>query len=517
MKILIVDDSAVMRAMLKRELERAGYSVIEADSGDKAIAALLAQSSISLVTMDVEMPGKDGFATCSEIMDLELRPDWGSEKRKAPPVLFVTGSDSMELRRRGFESGAVDFIGKKFLESELVITVDRILKPEARFKGLRALVVEDSHAYRYIIVQCLKRMGILVSEADSGVGACKFLQAAPHAYDLVLTDFEMPHMNGLEFVRKVRQEFGFGDIPVVMLSAVADKGTQIEMFRAGVDDYLEKPFIREEFVARVTAHLDSSILRKRLKSSVNELKRVNSELQRSKDSLLKANTDARELLHVLCHDLANPFGAIISMLEIIEEPSQFMALKKDLGDVARNGMEVIDLVRKMRALDEGKSKIALGRFELSMLIDECAMMLRSKYVSKGVSLELDVPKGLFVSVEPVSFVNSVMNNLITNAVKFSKVRSTVKVKAFVDGSKTVVTVRDAGVGMPKSILDVIFEIGRPTSREGTAGESGTGFGMPLVKKFVDAYNGSISICSKEATKESPDDHWTEVRLELPSA
>ncbi len=508
MRILVVDDSPVLRALLKRELERAGYAVVEAGSGDEALALLNSNSVFSLVTMDVEMPGKDGFTTCLEIMALESKPEWVAAKRKSPPVLFVTATDNMELRRKGFESGAVDFIGKKFLESELLIAVDRILKPEARFKGLRALVVEDSRAYRYIIVHCLKRMGLLISEADNGVGACKFLKAAPGAYDLILTDFEMPEMNGLEFVRKVRTELGLGGIPVVMLSAVADKETQIEMFRAGVDDYLEKPFIREEFVARVTAHLDSSILQKRLKASVNEL-------QRSKASLERANAEARELLHVLCHDLANPFGAIVSMLDLIDSAELFNTYKKDLLSVAENGIEVIDLVRKMRALEEGKSRLSLSPIPLKSMMDDCAMILKGNCVSKGVSLEMDVPEGLSVLVEPVSFVSSVMSNLLTNAVKFSHPGSKVQVKAFNEAGRTVILVRDSGIGIPKSILDIIFEIGRPTSREGTSGESGTGFGMPLVKRFVEAYGGSISISSKEASPGSPE-HWTEARISLPS-
>jgi CheY-like chemotaxis protein len=514
LKILVVDDSPVLRALIIRELERSGYATLEAENGDQALNVVMNTPGISLVTMDVEMPGMDGFETCQALHKLELSHEWMAKKRKCPPVLFVTGRDSMELRRKGFESGAVDFIGKKYLESELLSSVDRLLKPEGRFKGLRALVVEDSRSYRFIVVQCLKQLGLLVSEAENGEGACKFLQAAPNAYDLILSDYEMPGMNGLALVRKIRTELGLHGVPVVMLSGVADKETQIEMFNAGISDCLEKPFIREEFIARISAHLDSSTLQKRLKASVNEFKRLNQELERSKGSLEKANSDARELLHVLCHDLSNPFGAIVSMLELVDSYEMYKSFKPDILAVAENGMEVIGLVRKMRALEEGKINIHLQTCSLAKILNDSAMMVRAKYAAKNVSLLVEADASAMALLEPASFLNSVLNNLLTNALKFSFSGSKVYARAFKDGGMPVVTVTDTGIGMPKKILDVIFEVGRPTSREGTAGESGTGFGMPLVKRFVEAYGGKIAINSKEGRQDSDFSHGTEVRIEL---
>ncbi len=514
MKILIVDDSPTLRALIKRELEKAGYSTIEAENGAMALEMLEAAPNVALVTMDVEMPVMNGFETCEEMRKRESDPVWKAKKRKCPPILFCTSKDTMELRRKGFEAGAVEFIGKKNLDTELVAAVDRLLKPEGHFKGLRALVVEDSRPYRFILSQCLRQLGMLVSEADNGKDACKFLLAAPNAYDLIVTDYEMPEMNGMEFVKRLRLEMGLSGIPVVMLSAVADKETQIEMFRSGISDCIEKPFIREEFIARIGAHLDSSILQKRLKANVSELRRLNNELERNKDSLEKANSEARELLHILCHDLSNPFSAIISSFELINDHESFKTFKPELIALAHNGMEVIDLVRKMRALEEGKMKIRLQPCSLAKLISDSAMMVRAKYAAKKVSLITESDSAAIAMVEPASFLNSILNNLLTNALKFSFSGEKVFARAFLEDGKPVITITDFGIGMPAKMLDVIFELGRPTSREGTAGESGTGFGMPLVKRFVEAYVGNISIKSTEATQEKPHEHGTEIRIEL---
>jgi signal transduction histidine kinase len=127
---------------------------------------------------------------------------------------------------------------------------------------------------------------------------------------------------------------------------------------------------------------------------------------------------------------------------------------------------------------------------------------------------LDVPDDLTASVDKVSFVNSVLNNLITNAVKFSERNSEIVVKAAPLGDRqTSLAVIDRGVGIPEPMLTTIFDLKEITTRAGTEGEEGTGFGMPLVQKFVHAFGGTIEVRSKDA-ESHPDDHGTEVIIIL---
>jgi signal transduction histidine kinase len=180
----------------------------------------------------------------------------------------------------------------------------------------------------------------------------------------------------------------------------------------------------------------------------------------------------------------------------------------------KNGLNIIDLVRKMRSLEEKKAPIEIDVYSLNDLIAESKTMLRQKLLDKDITLIIDINKDFSVKVERTSFINSVINNLISNAVKFSNSGSKIELIATKIETGVSLRVRDYGIGIPEEILNNLFTLSKPTSRTGTKGEMGTGFGMPLVKKFMEVYGGSIDVRSKD--KEShPDDHGTEVILRIP--
>ena len=134
---------------------------------------------------------------------------------------------------------------------------------------------------------------------------------------------------------------------------------------------------------------------------------------------------------------------------------------------------------------------------------------------KAKNLELNYNSseiaGIFVLAEPVSLNHSVINNLISNAIKFSHTNSCIDVMASMNGDEVRVTVRDFGVGMPSTLLAKVFMPNEATSRVGTSGEAGTGFGMPLVKSYMERYGGGVEI-SSESIEESPKNHGTSVTL-----
>jgi signal transduction histidine kinase len=127
-----------------------------------------------------------------------------------------------------------------------------------------------------------------------------------------------------------------------------------------------------------------------------------------------------------------------------------------------------------------------------------------------------VDESLNVMADPASLINSVINNLLTNALKFSYSGSSIDVSAEKHGDKVIMTVRDYGKGMPDIIAENIFNPVKPTSRHGTDGETGTGFGLPLVYKFVNVYGGTIRVESVEQKDDSVN-HGTAMILTFNSA
>ncbi len=304
--------------------------------------------------------------------------------------------------------------------------------------------------------------------------------------DLVLLDIMMPEMDGYEVCAKLKSSRETKDIPIIFLTAKTSAEDIVKGFEAGGVDYITKPFNSTELLARIRTHLE----------------------------IMRVGNERKELLHILCHDLANPFASIISILKTITESSKFERFREPLLASADNGMRVIQLVRQMRALEEQGTDFVLQPVNLKKIFDESVFMLKQKFSEKNITLDMDVDNNLMVVAEKTSLLNSVINNIFTNAIKFSFPNSKICVSTSRSGNMTSVLIRDFGIGMSEDLKKNVFNIKKTTTRKGTNEEIGTGFGMPLVKKFVNAYGGNIEIVSWE--KRDSEQHGTEVKLSLMS-
>jgi signal transduction histidine kinase len=177
--------------------------------------------------------------------------------------------------------------------------------------------------------------------------------------------------------------------------------------------------------------------------------------------------------------------------------------------------DILSNVREMEAVDSGKRTIAITPVNLDRMFDDLNLIFRDRLNEKQIHLEIDnqLPDGIGVLADPVSLSNHVFNNLVSNALKFSFPGSTVRIVACEEGDQVHVSIIDTGVGMSEEIAQAIFDPTRQTTRPGTAGEKGTGFGMPIVKSFVEKYGGRIQVESTSA-EINPSEHGTTFHLYL---
>lgn len=240
--------------------------------------------------------------------------------------------------------------------------------------------------------------------------------------------------------------------------------------------------------------------------------------------LSESSRKRSQLIHILCHDLKNPVGAIRTATQLLRRGgshsggSDHSAMDDsaavDLIETsAKSALEMIENVRQSEALASGKRSIQLAPVDLQSCARTSVAMLRRDFAAKEVSAEVTVPDSFHAMAEETSLCNSVLNNLLSNAIKFSDRGSRVVIDADRTEGWIRLSVRDFGIGMPPDILSRVFEPTAQTSRPGTEGESGTGFGMPLVKQFVESYGGSVSIESR-VNDNGGADHGTEVTILL---
>jgi CheY-like chemotaxis protein/class 3 adenylate cyclase len=249
LRVLLVDDSVLIHKHTVPLLTAAGYDVSEAWDGAEALE-LLRRERADLVLTDVEMPRLDGYALC-----MALKNDPATE---GIPVIICSSLGEASDLERGFDVGADDYLVKPVVPEELVSRLHSLLATRMLSGRERVLVVDDSAAIRHLVSDCLRRQGFVVSTAVDGQDGLE--KAKLERPELVLTDYDMPRMNGFELVLGLRRDPATRDIPLVMLTARESKRDQAQMRAAGLTSYLVKPFGPDKCVAIVERVLAESRL-----------------------------------------------------------------------------------------------------------------------------------------------------------------------------------------------------------------------------------------------------------------
>ena len=366
------------------------------------------------------------------------------------------------------------------------------MKTDSSLPAPNLLIVDDSPANLELLVGMLQDRGFRVRPVASGERALEAAQSEPP--DLVLLDINMPDMDGYEVCRRLKADATLKAVPVIFISAMDGVIDKVKAFNAGGVDHIAKPFHLEEVESRVRTHLT---------------------LRAQELEITRKNTELKTMLHIVCHDLANHFHVLSVSLECIEQGPQadFEMYLPLMKAALRNGIDLTEMIRKMRLAED--KQITLRAVPLEATLAESLLLMQARLSAKKLSIILEVPS-VNVLAEPCALVNSVFNNLLTNAIKFSHSGSHITIRATVEDDWVCVCFRDHGVGMSGDILEHLFDLGKSHSRAGTAGETGTGFGMPLMRRLVTQFGGRVEVTSRDETS-SPNDHGTEFKIWLRSA
>ncbi|HOO32430.1 MAG TPA: hybrid sensor histidine kinase/response regulator [Thermotogota bacterium] len=362
-------------------------------------------------------------------------------------------------------------------------------------KKITILIVDDIAENLQVLGGLLDKEGFDISPAMSGSEALRLVRNIKP--DLILLDVMMPDMDGYEVCRQLKADEKTADIPVIFLTARVEKEDIVRGFQTGAVDYITKPFSGEELLSRVNNHL---------------------KIQRYQHEIERMNLKRKELLHVLCHDLANPLTAIMTAIQLIEPVNEVESeMVGYIEKSAKQGINIINVVRDIEAAETNEMQMNLQYVILNEALDSSLKMLQDKIETKGIRIVRTVPDDVVVYVELTTFINSVLNNLLTNAVKFSYKEGKIEIGIRAipygqppDGNFLILEIKDYGIGIPSDIIESIFDPSKKTHRDGTEGEVGTGFGMPLVRMFVRAYGGDIFIESDTGQS----NHGTTICLKL---
>lgn len=342
----------------------------------------------------------------------------------------------------------------------------------------RILVVDDQESNVRVVGNILGELGFTIVPATSGEQALRRLAAK--APDLVLLDVLMPGMDGFEVCKRIREQTTAEEIPIIFLSAADDKNLIVRAFEGGGVDYVTKPFNPAELISRVRTHLA---------------------LKAARDSLRQLAEDKDELLGILTHDLKNHLGGMQMTARILHDRANAagdQGLKRMSGNILTSTGQMLAFVKQFLANASADRGLTV-RSEpvcLNSLSSKVVRQYEEAAQQKSLTLRLQARDGSeFVSADRAAL-EQVIDNLISNAVKFSPPGKNVWVVVDRDADGPFCCVRDEGPGFTPEDKKVMFRRYRRLSAAPTGGEPSTGLGLSIVRKLMEAMDGRIE-CRSE--------------------
>jgi len=354
------------------------------------------------------------------------------------------------------------------------------------------LVVDDEAINRQVLINQLSLQQYRVTAVDNGIDALKLIKKQAKngtRFDLVVLDVMMPRMSGYEVCHQLRRDYPPTVLPVIMLTAKNQMDDLVAGFNAGANDYLMKPFSSAELLVRIKTHLQLNSLR---------------ELNASKDRFFS----------IVAHDLRGPFSPLLGLSTIMLETahelgrSDMIEMSEGIQRTAKNVYALLENLLEWSMLQRGRMTHEPIHFKLQEMAARNVELLATNAAAKGITLVHEVSVDMVVLAD-VNMIDTVIRNLITNALKFTPTAGQVTVKAKILPTDLVeISINDTGIGISSANLQKLFKIDVHHSTKGTAKEAGTGLGLIICQEMVVRNNGKIWI-------ESELEQGTTVKFTLP--
>ncbi len=252
---------------------------------------------------------------------------------------------------------------------------------------------------------------------------------------------------------------------------------------------------------------------KALRSLANQV-RANLDLRFRTERLKELNEEKNRFFSMLAHDLRSPVKNLIGLCEYLEECFEKMEAEV-MRDTLQDMKQISGKVDKLMAdilswirFDRGEMLYKPTTLNLRNTVYGVRDLLGYLAVQKQITLSINCPENIEVMADS-TMLHSIIQNLLTNALKFTHPGGSASINCEFDGSKVSIEFSDTGVGIPASSIESAFSIGSSFTTDGTSGEQGSGLGLALCKEFAEKMGGSISI-------ESELGHGTQVKVVLPT-
>lgn len=487
MKTLIIDPAKVFQQLIADVLEGYGIEHAFASTGKESLR-LLKKEQFDCICLAMYLDDMDGIQLSQEIRKL---PQY-----KHIPVVLLTSDNNNDVTKSAIRAGITDiFIKEKVYE--LVNFIERFTQIDKPLSG-KILYIEDQKSQRDLVTAMFTNRKLQVDAFDNAKDAWDaFLK---NHYHLIVTDLVLGgEISGVLLINKIRRlEDSKGDTPILAVTAFDDNSRRISLYHMGITDYVTKPIIEEELIARVRNLISNQ---KALEREIHFREHMNSEEMTRHNMKMEA---LGKLTGGIAHDYNNMLGVIIGYTDLlankIGDQPQLQRYVEQIHKASSNGALLTE-----KLLSFTRHKISTADIvNINQLVTDAKPMLE-KVLTAGIFLKTNLEEGLWNIFADSNDLENTLLNMCINAkhamgekgsltiatMNIALVRDFADKMGLVTGDYVKLSILDTGSGMDSQTKARIFD-----PFFSTKGEGGTGLGLSQAYGFIQRSKGSITVESK---------------------
>ena len=344
------------------------------------------------------------------------------------------------------------------------------------------LVVDDVVSNVLLLKILLTKENFKVLTANNGYTCIEIAQN--NHPDLILLDVMMPDINGFETAEKLKSDPATADIPIIFLTALNAPSDLVKGFQVGANDFLTKPFNKEELVMRVMRQIQLVFAKRIIESQNAELKRTIS------------NRD--KMYSVIAHDLRSPMASIRMVLNLLVSTisseligEELFSLLDKANKESEETHDLLDNLLKWTKSQTGRLNVVHQNFDISDVligIEDIFSLIEKK---KKQKINFDKQTGSIMVRADKDMLNTVLRNFMSNAIKFTPEGKDIDILVDKQDKFVKVSIRDHGVGISPERIATLFSAGQTTY--GTNNEEGSGLGLQLCQDFARKNGGDVMV------------------------
>lgn len=375
------------------------------------------------------------------------------------------------------------------------------------------LLVDDQPSRLLSYESVLSELGQNLVSAHSGEQALQRLLEDDYA--VILLDVSMPGMDGFETAAMIHDHPRFESIPIIFVTGVHDSEFDaLKGYRLGAVDYVAIPIVPEILRSKVSVLVELYVQRRELqrlnrslaeantalqREQARELERANHNLEQANEALRDADRHKDEFIAILAHELRNPLAPIRAAVDVMSlmplEDSKLRWAREVIDRQTAHLSRLVDDLLDVSRISRGTIKLNKELLTLQTILDRSIEAAQPMIAARRHELRIECSAhSAVVEGDPTRLVQ-ILSNLLNNAAKYMQTSGTIRLRAGVEDSHAVFSVKDSGIGLAPEALPKLFNLFSRVHEDSGLLPSGLGIGLALVRQLVELHGGTVSATS----------------------